>query len=564
MTYDALGRQSQTYLPFDGTTFGYEVPPVSPATPFMQTDYELSPLSRPIKQTNVDGTFMQTSYASNLATDLGGSVRIFAQITEGVVSTSGSYANNTLSATTMLDENSHRTVVYKDRLGRVVLTRKFLLSNSQAVDTYNVYDDFGQLVAVLPPGSFDVNGVVTYALIFQYYYDNKGRLAQKKVPGADVQKFYYDNRDLLVLTQDGNMRTANTTKHLATLYDELGRVRKTGFALVSPTVGVDFVLTDAQISDSLTSTLYYANSSWVAHQGAKVLKPAGATTVRNYVWSYIERRVGLTYTGNPVWTGKQHLLSQTYLNGTTAMPELPINDNDYGGVNWIVSAYDGLQKPTVTYMNLYSGPSSTQAQQVRTSQSFEYDNGQRLVQSRYMYGLFGATIAAPTDIMSNMVYNHKDQQIKKNTALVAGKYLQSTDYAYNNRGWLTSINSGFLPSSKDYPLFNSATTSATVAANYASLGTSGFLTPLPNSSESNPDFFRETLQYQNPTLYSGSVSSVAGQNNGNISQVEWQVAGREAQAYSLYYDDLDRLTDAKYTDIHAASQGWASVWSPSA
>ena len=63
----------------------------------------------------------------------------------------------------------------------------------------------------------------------------------------------------------------------------------------------------------------------------------------------------------------------------------------------------------------------------------------------------------PTDILSNMVYDYKDQLTEKNIGhrLSHGKYLQSQDYAYNLRGWLTSINSGFLPSALDYPLFSS-------------------------------------------------------------------------------------------------------------
>ena len=42
-----------------------------------------------------------------------------------------------------------------------------------------------------------------------------------------------------------------------------------------------------------------------------------------------------------------------------------------------------------------------------------------------------------------MVYNNnRDQLIEKNIGKGAsGKYLQSIDYGYNTRGWLTAINS---------------------------------------------------------------------------------------------------------------------------
>jgi RHS repeat-associated protein len=39
------------------------------------------------------------------------------------------------------------------------------------------------------------------------------------------------------------------------------------------------------------------------------------------------------------------------------------------------------------------------------------------------------------------------------------------------------------------------------------------------------------------------------QKNGNVSSTVWQVAGRDKQAYGFAYDDLNRLTEAKYFDI---------------
>jgi hypothetical protein len=53
------------------------------------------------------------------------------------------------------------------------------------------------------------------------------------------------------------------------------------------------------------------------------------------------------------------------------------------------------------------------------------------------------------------------------------------------------------------------------------------------------------------------------QLNGNISAMTWQVLGRDKQAYGFKYDDLDRLTEAKYfdlTDVNTSS-GWNSTYS---
>ena len=149
---------------------------------------------------------------------------------------------------------------------------------TQKVDTYNVYDDYGQVVAVLPPGSLDDNtGVVTDHLIFWYKYDNQNRLIEKKVPGADSQKFYYDNRDLVTLAQDGNMRNANYSdnvhKHIGTEYDALGRVVKTGFVITSdPLNHAKSGFTIAEGSNKLSEIQYYPNKSWVKHRGTKFLE----------------------------------------------------------------------------------------------------------------------------------------------------------------------------------------------------------------------------------------------------------------------------------------------------
>ena len=303
-------------------------------------------------------------------------------------------------------------------------------------------------------------------------------------------------------------------------------------------------------ADKLTENQYFANRTWVKHQAAKVLKPTGVSTIRDFVWSYIERRVGYEYTGNPIWTGKQHLLSQTYRYGSP-QAEGPVDDDDNYGVDWYVSGYDGLQKPTLTLHYLFSGYSATE---VRSYETYTYDNGQRLTNAKHMYTLNGAGVSVPTFTLSNMVYNFKDQLTRKNIANVNGKYLQSVDYGYNGRGWLTNIGS-VNETGNDYPIFD-------VNADYYAYGSGtypmSFSLPSPKSGEDNPDLFTESIIYEAPNTIPGMQAS---QYNGNISQIVWQIAGREKQAYSFRYDNLDRLTEANYADIHNstyASHGWTS------
>ncbi len=235
-----------------------------------------------IKQIAEDGKFVESRYGSNT----GYFVRKFSVVSNGdgtnVVSAAGSYGNDLLYRTTVLNENWNnntdnnigRTDIFKDKLGHVLLTRKYIKDANNAyqnVDTYNVYDDFDKLVMVIPPdatSATDQNGSINLSLVFEYNYDNRNRLIKKKVPNADWVYFYYDNRDLLVLTQDGNMRTPQyggaSNKYLATQYDDLGRVLKTGFVYVTPTLGADYT-TPISISETekLTQIRYTPQSQLV-------------------------------------------------------------------------------------------------------------------------------------------------------------------------------------------------------------------------------------------------------------------------------------------------------------
>ncbi len=91
-----------------------------------------------------------------------------------------------------------------------------------------------------------ISGSVLNGLSFQYRYDHKNRMTHKRVPGADWVYMVYDDRDRLVMTQDGNQRTANRWSY--TKYDALNRPVITGIythgssidqvamsALISPT-----------------------------------------------------------------------------------------------------------------------------------------------------------------------------------------------------------------------------------------------------------------------------------------------------------------------------------------
>ena len=156
-----------------------------------------------------------------------------------MLESSGFYNAGSLYKTITKDENwqpgdglLHTTEEFKDFQGRVVLKRTYtdLPGSPQAAhDTWYVYDDFGNLSYVIPPKVDTSDGVSDEELTelcYQYVYDHRNRLVEKKLPGKGWEYIVYNKLDLPVFTQDQNM--AANGQWLFTKYDKFGRVIYTG------------------------------------------------------------------------------------------------------------------------------------------------------------------------------------------------------------------------------------------------------------------------------------------------------------------------------------------------
>jgi RHS repeat-associated protein len=303
----------------------------------------------------------------------------------------------------------------------------------------------------------------------------------------------------------------------------------------------------------------------VKHQGAKVLKNAGTSTPTDFLWSYIERRDVLNFTGNPVWTGKQHLLC-SYVS------KKPILDNDSDGVDWSITGLTGAGNPTLTLRYLFSG---SEARQVRSYENYSYDSSMRMTDHRYLYTVDGSSLSPPTFTLNNMVYNYKDQLIEKNIGYRGtNNALQSIDYRYNTRGWLTDINgaaarntTGIIPDPTPQSILTPSMKGTSGVINLAIAPFVGAVTEhklrqsewLPRVADNNADLFSQSLMYDFPEAQTGATP----QYNGNISSTTWQVAGRSKQSYGFTYDDLNRLTEANYFDVTEINKDglWRSTFS---
>ncbi|HEY9046309.1 MAG TPA: DUF6443 domain-containing protein, partial [Ohtaekwangia sp.] len=139
----------------------------------------------------------------------------------GVVKSNGSLGNYTPGTTVMLSREGGKIRYYVNDV---------LMLEATSTSATLLYADF----AINHQGgtikdfdmSFSTDKSILSNYAFRYRYDNNSRLIQKQVPGAQPVYMVYDNRDRLVLTQDGSQRP--NKQWIFTKYDALNRPVLTG------------------------------------------------------------------------------------------------------------------------------------------------------------------------------------------------------------------------------------------------------------------------------------------------------------------------------------------------
>ena len=267
--YDEFGRQTKEYLPYAAYTDGafsllagektqeyyldnyvddFEgITKVIGVNAYSEKGFDNSPLNRVLQQAapgkdwKIDKNHtIKLDYNTNLASD---NVLYFPvsltftnktytpTLNNGGIS---NYNSGELYKTITKDENwqasdgkNHTTEEFKNKSGQVILKRTY--NNSLLHDTYYVYDNFGNLTYVIPPKvnlSGGISSTELSELCYQYKYDDRNRLVEKKIPGKGWESIVYDKLDRPVLTQDAVQKTQQ--KWNFTKYDNLGRVAYTG------------------------------------------------------------------------------------------------------------------------------------------------------------------------------------------------------------------------------------------------------------------------------------------------------------------------------------------------
>jgi RHS repeat-associated protein len=603
--YDSFGRQAKDYLPFvstatdlsfvsggkGATNLFYTTYGETTTNPLSRKLLENSPLNRVLKQAapgnawvcdtvgNIDHS-IKFAYASNAASE----VRMFSatgtysatyELFSPAMSLTGTtyYAAAKLYKTVTKDENwtttsgtNNTTEEFKDYNGRVVLKRTYGLSyinptteSVVAHDTYYVYDQFGNLTYVIPP-KVDLSTAPTQAVLdglcYQYKYDYRNRMVEKKLPGQQWQFIVYDKLDRVIATGPAFSPFSDSAASgwLFTKYDSFNRPVYTGWLAVTGTFdsaarktlqNARTVQTTNFSEDRLSTTtdvtisgvaLRYPNTAWPTGTAYTVLTvnyydnysfTNGPSTIPTTVMTDASQKIYYNSTKTP-----KGLTTGSYVR----IPELSTTSPAHGNKNYIL--YDNKGRGVRSYKTNYLGGYTqndtridsisgnilftetkhkriSSAAELFTTDTFTYTSQNRPFTHTHKIG------TNPTQLLSANTYDKLGKLTIKmvgGTEVTGSKALQKIDYAYNMRGWLTRI--------------NNVDGTETQPANI--------------TQEGDPyDLFRFKINYN--TVANSVSNNVTALYNGNISETFWRTGSDNIKrAYGYNYDAMNRLHSAYY------------------
>ncbi len=543
--YDAFGRDFCHYLPFakagnngaymaDAQTavqsyYSTTTPTTGhepTASPWNKTLYEASPLNR-VTGTSGPGVWetkpTSVSYQTNTA----------AIAHWDAAKNAISFAANSLYMTETTDEDGNKTREYKDKLGQVV--RKESQDGTQIMRTAYVYDDFGQLVIVVPPKAASASDA---ELCYYYAYDQRHRMTMKDLPGAEPVYMVYDNRDRLALSQDGVQRS--TDKWSFTKYDQFNRPVLTGEMVIagttSKTIADSFANFTGTLYETTGTTLYgYTSQSFPAAYNSSITTDnvLTATYYDNYDFlSGTDYAYQSNLAGEPASRSvkTKGLVTGSFVKvlpttETMAKPmALTVNYyDDYGRLVQTVADNhfeDTSKEVTHTACNFAGQPVKTVTEHRKGNASYQqtlvtslaYDHQGRLLTTKMK-------INSDNEFtLASLKYNELGEVIARylHGDASGNNFNQQVDYTYNPKGWLRTLNTP------------------------ANLGN---------------DLMALDLRYNSPQT--GTSLGGAALFNGNISQMMWASTGSApAQAgYGFTYDGLNRLRSAAYAEGTSYTSG---------
>ncbi len=510
-TYNHLGQIEKQFLPytsgqnlgqcqnasqvaqqrnafFSGNNFDMAHLPIGDlAVPFGETVFEASPLGRVVEQgapgaawqiqkdatgkSTRQGHSLRTSWRPNAATD---SVIFFPNGAGAGFQLTQYWGPGELWVTSSQDENGSLKQRFSDKQGRLILEKAQIDMQTFAY-TYYLYAANSQdlTFVIQPQGARELvvapnNGLLSQNLLdqqaFQYRYDARHRVVEKRVPGSDWNYIVYNKIDQPILTQDGKQRADN--EWFFTKYDALGR----------PVINGTWTDGLGRSRSALQSLMQLETTLWEKESNINVANLQGYTNQAfpdisqncellsvSYFDSYDINRNGQsdvneTFVNDPLIGGISKL-SLLVKGKTTAVRQRVLGTND-----WLltVTFYDALGRELqtasenslngedrITYSYNFSGTvarsshrHSTSSETIQVYKEFTYDHRDRLVEiAQDLHKGSGSWTPWPV-ILSKSEYNELGELISKglHSQNQGMSFLQNVDFEYNIRGWLSKIN----------------------------------------------------------------------------------------------------------------------------
>jgi len=557
ITYDGFGRQVLDILPVpvQTTNRGYNGSVLNEAAAnnyysgqglgtnaYSEKILESSPLDRILQQYGAGSDWRTSSkkaefsYQANAAGEVKKYTATFNYTTFESTLTldSNPYPANTLYKNVAKDEDGNTSIEYKNGQGQTLLVRKILVSSpsdeqypgmapdtSIYIDTYYVYNNYNQLAYVIPPlavQAADTSHSTIENLCYQYKYDGKGRLVEKRLPGKDWEYMVYDRMDRLILSQDAGLRAQG--KWMITKYDKFGRMLYTALIAGGTRTGMQNQCKDLEIIESRDTTGFTKNGLTVYYTNNYFISSDTTMLSVNYYDTYPS---GTPFPNqNKIFN--EPVLTDAYVNGRS-VKSLPVasfvknistdgwtknytfydtkgravgthSTNHLGGSTIVHTKLDftGLVTKTKTYHKRLGSNTP-----LVIEENFVYDDQKRLI--KHYHEVIGKT---PKELLAENHYNEIGQLDWKKV----GNNIQQIDYAYNIRGWLTGIN---LDTNKNFDL-------------------------------------ARLFSYK--IRYTDTQNSSLKRYNGNIGEIDWTYGTTTSNRYDYTYDKLNRLKKADFKSVN--------------
>lgn len=575
--YDIYGRQVKEYLPYSSTsqsldyrtnaldnTLSYYNANYYELTlnPYSEKKIEPSPLNRVIQQAAPGNTWslsnqkvIRVEYKNSILND---SVKVLSvnaswdnlkgvfEIPTFLIS-NNFYFNYKLNKIITKDENwtsgtNNTTEEFKDKEGKIVLKRTY--NNSEKHDTYYVYDQFGNLTFVIPPlvnTDTTITSTILDGLCYQYKYDQRNRLVEKKLPGKQWEFIVYDKLDRVVATGPAlsPFTDASGNGWLITKYDVFNRPVYTGWSPLATinsearkNLQAQYNVATTNFSETKTATTSDTTLNGVAFRYSNVAIPTSGyhiltinyyddynfpnaptsipTTIEDQTVFYnaTTKPKGLptgTYVRVPETSTLYKSETSYTLYDSKARPIRNFSLNHLGGFTQVDTKLDFIGK---IHYTITTHSRSTLTPVTIVKDAFTYTEQDRLLTHTHQIN------NGEIHLLSKNEYDELGQLISKRvggTDVTGMTPLQKVDYTYNIRGWLKEIND---------------TNNLSVAGD-------------------PQDLFAFKINYnevENETDYTGTSLY-----NGNISETYWRTAGdNKLRKYGYKYDNLNRLSDAIY------------------